>query len=83
MIIKLLFFFKTLCTFPVLVELNLSSCYNMSEKGIMTNNFSVLDELDLSKCRNMTEAGIMGFLNKAGESLKILTIDSRERSRVI
>ena len=94
-----------ICSFPVLKELNLSWCSNLTDTGIMgflnktgetlkildlrgtsvsfssfsnvgslTSSFPLLEELYLEGCSNLTEAGTMGFLNKTGESLKILNL---------
>ena len=89
-------------TLPVLEELNLQTCYCLTNAGIMAflnkigetlkilnlsctsvtlssveslvSTLPALEELHLMKCTNLTDAGLIAFINKTGESLKILDL---------
>ena len=47
---------------------------SFSEVGSMTRTLPSLEELNLQRCLNLTDARLSTFLNKLGESLKILNL---------
>ena len=93
---------ESLTYLPVLKEINLAGCRNLTEYGIMAflnkagkslkilnlgctlvsfsnvgslrTSLPVLEELNLYGCRNLTDSATMAFLNKTGETLKILNL---------